>query len=159
MVLESYLFWIGLASQLYKVLQHVNPLWEFLGHVSGATHKREWDAFVRSAGNRSKFPVQLSEFYTTNKIELFNFWLDSGRDWQSCVLKVERTVEAKNRATKGWEAVQGKDLRKQYTTKEKFDKVVEARKSAGLYYEDDDFPGDIDDPHLNLYSCFFWRNL
>eukprot|EP00435_Cladocopium_sp_Y103_P061461 s1366_g23.t1 len=127
-----------------------------LGMVGGnvrvrSTNKREWDAFMRQTQNRSKFPIALSEYLQTNKTDLFNFWMDSGKNWNEVQLKVNRSVEAKNTASKGWEAVQGKTLRERYT-EEKFDRLVAARKAAGLFYEDEDFPGDEDDPYLNIFD-------
>lgn len=116
--------------------------------ISGATHKAEWDKYVRAAANRSKFPVQLADFYMSNKVELFNFWLDSNQDWHSCELMVKRSVEAKNTSLKGWHAVQGRDLRAKYS-EEKFNKIVEARKASNMYYEDEEFPGDLDEPRLD----------
>ena len=100
--------------------------------------------------------MQLAEFYSTSKTELFNFWLDSGRDWSKCVLKVQRAVQARNRATKGWEAIQGKEIRKKMS-EEKFLKVVEARKAAGLFYEDEDFPGDVEDSRFKSCKTIFFE--
>ena len=64
-------------------------------------------------------------------------------------MMVERANEAKNKSTKGWEAVQGRDLRAKYP-EEKFQKLVQLRKEQGLYYEDPDFEGDLDESQHNL---------
>jgi hypothetical protein len=37
-------------------------------------------------------------------------------------------------------------------TPEKFEKLVSSRKASGMYYEDEDFPNDDDDPCLNLFD-------
>lgn len=112
------------------------------------TNKAEWDRYCRQAANRSRFPVGLSEYYATNKVELLNFWLDSNQDWQQCELLVKRSVEAKNTSLKGFHAVQGRDLRAKYP-EDKFLKIVEARKAANMFYEDEDFPGDVDETWLD----------
>lgn len=110
---------------------------------------------MRSAGNRSKFPAALADQFATNKTELFNLWLDSGKKWDQVELKVKRSVENRNKATKGWQAVQGKELRAKFSA-EKFDKIVQTRKANGMYYEDEDFPGDDDESHLNIILSWFW---
>ena len=68
-------------------------------------------------------------------------------------MEVQRKTMLKNRAKKGFEAVQGKVL-KERLTPEKFTAVVAARKSTGMYYEDDDFPGDDDDSCLTIRNDF-----
>ncbi|CAK9031959.1 30S ribosomal protein S6, partial [Durusdinium trenchii] len=117
---------------------------------NSTTHKKEWDKFCREALNRAKFPQELSEYYAAKKTELFNIWMDTGMSWQSCKLHVERDITQRNRTTKGWQAVQGKILRQQYS-EEKFKNLIGRRKAAGLFYEDEDFPGDDDE------SWFFMR--
>lgn len=106
---------------------------------------------MRQTQNRSKFPVALSEYLQTNKTELFNLWVDSGKNWNEVQLRVTRSVEARNTASRGWEAIQGKTLRERLTP-EKFEKLVSSRKASGMYYEDEDFPNDDDDPCLNLFD-------
>ena len=105
------------------------------------TNKPEWDAFVRSAANRKKFPVSLAETFNSQKVELFNMWLDSGKDWSRTKLQVERQNEMRNQSIKGWTAIQGKVL-KEKLGEEKWKTVLAKRKASGLFYEDDDFPGD-----------------
>ncbi|CAK9008792.1 unnamed protein product [Durusdinium trenchii] len=111
---------------------------------NSTTHKAQWDKFCREALSRSKFPAELSEYYNTKKTELFNIWMDSGMNWSSCKLAVDRQVSQRNVASKGWHAVQGKTLRQQYTS-EKFEKLIQERQKQGLWYEDDLFPGDLDE--------------
>lgn len=110
---------------------------------SGVTNKLEWDKFMRQSSGR-KFPIALSDYLQSNKVDLFNFWLDADQDWKKTELKVQRSVENENVATKGWEAVQGKILRQKFT-EDKFNTLIASRKSAGLWYEDEDFPGDMDE--------------
>eukprot|EP00434_Breviolum_minutum_P044790 symbB.v1.2.040048.t1/scaffold6956.1/size14269/1 len=40
----------------------------------------------RGGGNR-KFPVALSDYLQSNKVDLFNFWLDADKDWSKTELK------------------------------------------------------------------------
>lgn len=128
---------------------------------SGQTNKKEYDNFCRQIKTSGKFPVALSEYAQTNRLELFNIWLDTNGDWNQCQLEVERKHLTKNETSRGWKAIQGKELRGKYTA-EKFDALVKARTDAGLYYEDTDFPNDIDDskpiliPNLLLLFSFYY---
>ncbi len=94
-----------------------------------------------------KFPVALASYCETSsgKLDLFNLWCDSDRDWDSVKLEVERRAELKNTTKKGFEAIQGKELR-QKLTPEKFTQLVASRRASGMFYEDEDFPGDEDEP-------------
>lgn len=92
----------------------------------------------------SKVPANLSDYCRNNKTELFNMWLDSNKSWEEVKLKLSRKVEGTNSTKKGWEAVQGKELRKRYDDSEKYQKLIASRKATGMFYEDDDFPGDDD---------------
>ena len=113
---------------------------------NSVTDKRAWDTFCRQAKASHKMPASLSEYYVSNKTELFNIWCDQGRDWSKCVLVLERRQEQKNIAQRGWVAIQGKDLQKKYATEEQYQKVIADRYSKGLYYDCEDFPDDPDDP-------------
>ena len=76
-------------------------------------------------------------------------WLDSGKDWNQCSLTLERTLKQKNESEKGWCAVQGRELKKKYEgNPEKYQKLVESRKKSGLWYPDDDFPDDDEEPRF-----------
>ena len=129
---------------------------------TSATHKREWDAFMRQLKSNTKTPIAVSEYATShaNKVDLFNMWLGSNRDWSQCELHVKRQQEKKNEGVKGWQAVQGSVLKTRYTP-EKWEKLKESRKASGLWYPDTDFPDDDDDPHLKsnnfcLVSPQYW---
>ena len=108
--------------------------------------------FVRSAQSKKKFPCQLADYYSSSKVELFNLWLDAKGDWQETKLAVERKMEAKNTSKQGWKAVQGKELRGKYD-ETKFTKLITSRRDAGLFYEDPDFPGDVDETCLAPGVC------
>ena len=58
---------------------------------------------------------------------------------------MERRTELRNKTKKGFEAVQGKVLR-QKLTESKFSQLVASRRASGMFYEDEDFPGDEDEP-------------
>lgn len=112
--------------------------------------------------SKSKLPASLSQYHKSNRVELFNFWLDSGKDWNQTALRVERHLEGKNSSKRGWEAVQGKELRKRFTDEEKFKKLISSRKQSGMFYTDDDFPDDDDETQLDIrvqFSkiCFFTK--
>ena len=108
---------------------------------NSSTHKREWDSFVRQAASKHSFPCKLAPSYLKSKVELFNFWLDAGKDWDKTLAIVERKQQSESLSRKQWTAIQAKDI---YATrtKEKADELVEKRKAANLYYLDDDFPED-----------------
>ena len=93
---------------------------------------------------RSKGRFKVYDFYQSNRIEAFNMWLDSGKSWDSLALQIQRTHQIRNRATKGWITIQGKDLKKTHEAS-KAQHLIEARKKAGLYYPSSDFPEDDDD--------------
>ncbi len=116
--------------------------------------KQDWDQFVRQAANRAKFPVALSSIYASNKTDLFGMWLDSGKSWTQTVMAVERANELKNQSIQGWHAVQGKTPKGQFSD-EKFKRLVGTRKSQGLYYEDADFPDDIDEAQFLYFKINF----
>lgn len=119
---------------------------------NSVTHKKEWDAFCRTA--KGKMPAQLADMYLASKNELFNLWVDSGMDWSKCKMEVQRQQEAKNTGKRGWKAVQAKELKLQYSA-EKFEKFKASRLASGLYYKDPDFPDDEDDLWLEL-NLFGW---
>ena len=134
---------------------HPTPIkFDQLFPSQGATHKREWDQFVRTAISKGKMPVALSDYCRTNKLDLFNMWLDSDKSWDKVKLQVERKTQGTDTTKKGWEAVQGKELRKRFDDEEKFKKLIASRKSAGMYYEDEDFPGDDDESKCAKYVWF-----
>ena len=73
-------------------------------------------------------------------------WMDSGKDWAETTMTLERKNKLKNQSVKGYEAIQGKELRKRFADDSaKFDRLVAQRKLTGMYYEDDDFPNDDDE--------------
>ncbi|CAJ1381460.1 unnamed protein product, partial [Effrenium voratum] len=111
---------------------------------NSSTNKAEWEAFSRAVANRKSFPTQLAQHATKNKVDLFNAWLDADRCWNQTQLIVERKRSVNNMSSSGWIACQGKTLRPHYPG-DKFDQLVQKRKSAGLWYDDADFPGDVDE--------------
>ena len=104
--------------------------------------------------SKSKLPASLSQYHKSNRTELFNFWLDSGKDWGQTALRVERHMEGKNSTTRGWHAVQGKELRKRFSDEEKYKKLISARRQAGMYYQDDDFPDDDEETQFDIMVQF-----
>ena len=52
-----------------------------------------------------------------------------------------------------WQAVQGKQIKKEYSA-EKAAEIISKRRSQGLWYPDEDFGEDEDDPQLHLTSFF-----
>ena len=112
---------------------------------NSSTNKREWDAYMRQIASKgSKLAGTVADHFQKDKVELFNIWLDCNKDWNSCKLEVERLSSSRTTAEKGWEAVQGKELR-QKLSQEKFDQLVASRKASGLCFDDDDFPNDVDE--------------
>ncbi len=116
--------------------------------MRGMTNKKDWDQFVRS-----KERFRLHDLSAKNKVEYFNLWLDCDKSWDSAVAAVKRKQSQKNKASKGWTAIQGKTLRTQLTA-EKFTTLTQSRVQNGLYYDDDDFPGDEDETLTCLVSYF-----
>ncbi|CAK9085117.1 unnamed protein product, partial [Durusdinium trenchii] len=114
------------------------------------TNKREWDTFCRQAKSKGKMPVELSDMFVSQKTELFNLWLDSNYSWKECALAVERQRREVAESKRGWKAVQGKELKKQYTP-EKWQKLRDKRIQQGLVYKDDDFGSDEEE--TGFFRC------
>ena len=107
---------------------------------NSVTNKKDWDSFVRS---KERFKVH--QFFQQNKLECFNMWLDMGKSWDAVALKVKRTHEESHESQRGWVAKQGRVLKEEKGV-EKATKIMASRKAAGLFYRDEDFPDDEDDP-------------
>lgn len=88
----------------------------------------------------------MHEFYEGNKVECFNMWLDSGKEWDQVKIKVDRLHEQRTEAKRGMVAMQGKDIKKNHS-EEKAQKIIAARKAAGLWYPSDDFEEDDDETY------------
>lgn len=74
-------------------------------------------------------------------MELFNIWLDSGKNWDKVAAHFEREQASQNLSRKQWTAIQAKELKKRMS-EERFKDLIEKRTSAGLYYQDADYPND-----------------
>ena len=85
-------------------------------------------AFCKQAADRKLFPVSLSSNFLRNKNDLFNQWMDCGKDWTKLELVVTRKAEQLNNSKRQLRAVQGRE--------QKAKKLVETRKAAGLFYLD-----------------------
>ena len=46
----------------------------------GVSHPNEFAVFTRICNNRGKFPVKLSEHLHRDKLDLFNHWLEAGKN-------------------------------------------------------------------------------
>ncbi|CAJ1329636.1 unnamed protein product, partial [Effrenium voratum] len=115
-----------------------------------ATHKREWDQFCRSACARN-FPMSLAPMYQSSKLDLFSLWLDGSKDWKKVTYEVERTVQSRNLNRKQWQAQKGRTILQDYGDA-KGTKILEARKAAGLWYPDPDFPEDSEEAWYYMAS-------
>lgn len=82
-----------------------------------------------------------------NKNDLFTAWLDANRDWDKCRMIMRRVHSNSNESLSGWEAKPGKKLVEEYG-KEKAEALMAKRHSAGLSYDNEDFP---DDPLERFY--------
>ena len=115
------------------------------------TNKKDWDQFVRS-----KERYKVHTYFQSNKVELFNLWLDNEKDWDTTKIQVERIQSQSNEAKKGWYSIQGKELKQKYSP-EKAKSIIASRVQNSLYYDCDDFPGDEDDTRLknSMFSVCF----
>ncbi|CAJ1399311.1 unnamed protein product [Effrenium voratum] len=107
------------------------------------TNKKEWDQFCRSACTKA-FPISLASVYQTNKGDLFEKWLEGNKDWGQAELLVQRSASNTNLNRKQWQAVKGRTLKEDYG-EEKARKLMELRRSSGLWYADEDFPDDTEE--------------
>ena len=44
--------------------------------------KKEWDTFNRQLKNKKLFPIRLTEHVQRDKADVFNQWLECGKDLQ-----------------------------------------------------------------------------
>lgn len=112
------------------------------------SHKADWDSFVR---NKEYF--KFSEYFSSNKLEIFTFRVDSGRSWEETKMFAQRIHEEQNSSGRGWDSMRGKDVKAKYGDV-KGQKLMETRRTQGWFYEDPDFPGDPDDACPILSTLF-----
>ncbi|CAK9073155.1 unnamed protein product [Durusdinium trenchii] len=106
---------------------------------NSVTNKRDWDTFVRS-----KERFRMTDYFNSNKVELFNFWLDSEKSWDACALHVQRLHETKHQSKKGWVAIQGRELVTKYG-EDRAKEIMNRRTEEGMYYKDDLYPDDANE--------------
>ena len=111
---------------------------------NSVTDKAAWDKFTRDAANRKVFPSKLCGEFTRNKNNLFNMWLDAGRDWTKTEILVERTHSQETLSRKQMVAKKAKDIIKEWGEK-KGKELIQKRREAGLWYADEDYPTDPED--------------
>lgn len=111
------------------------------GARNSTTHKAEWDQFMRQVTSRKVFPKKLTGEFKANKTDLFNVWMDSGKDWQKTELMVEGKQTNEVLSRKEMVAVKAKKIIEEYGD-EKGKALIKRRREAGLYYEDEDWPTD-----------------
>ena len=117
----------------------------------GVTHHKEWNTFNRQCNNRKVFPVQLANHLLKNKQDLFQTWMESGKDWDRVVLTVNRTNKQRNISESGWKAEQGKTIKENWKgDQQKLKQLLKSRVDSGLFYDDPDFPDDEDEICLQL---------
>ena len=108
---------------------------------NSSTHKKEWDAFDRAIKNRKAFPVDLSQYVTKSKTDLFGLWLDSGRSWDKCRMLAQRKHQNSHESLSGYVARRGQELVDQFG-EAKASTIMKKREEQGLCYDSEDFPGD-----------------
>ena len=112
---------------------------------NSTTNKKEYDTFARQIANKRLFPASLAPMLQRRKLELFGLWLDAGQSWDQVVLEVDKGQETLNLARKEMCGVQVKTLRGMFS-KEKLDEILAKRYKDGLWYADDDWPKDPEEP-------------
>lgn len=85
--------------------------------------------------------MELSTYVAKNKVDAFNAWLDSGRNWDECKMVVTRKHSSEQESLQGWVATSGRDLVTQFG-QEKAKSLMDKRVGQGLCYDHEDFPGD-----------------
>ncbi|CAK9005889.1 Uncharacterized protein SCF082_LOCUS8785 [Durusdinium trenchii] len=87
---------------------------------------------------------RMTDYFNSNKVELFNFWLDSEKSWDACALHVQRLHETKHQSKKGWVAIQGRELVTKYG-EDRAKEIMNRRTEEGMYYKDDLYPDDANE--------------
>jgi hypothetical protein len=67
---------------------------EAKGLANSSTHRAEWADFMRQCSNRALFPVSLAPRFKSNKVGLFNLFLQHGRDLQQVQVHIEKEIES-----------------------------------------------------------------
>lgn len=82
--------------------------------ANSVSHPNEFAMFSRICNNRGKFPVKLSEHLQRDKLDLFNQWLEAGKNMDELCLRIERKVESVNRFRTGREGMKARDIEQKY---------------------------------------------
>lgn len=71
------------------------------------------------------------------------------------MIAVKRRHEDASTSKSGWIAMQGRDIKTKLGD-DKASLIIKARKDAGMYYLDTDFPDSEDDLQLGIAAFWFW---
>ena len=96
------------------------------------------------------FPISLGPELESDQLNLFNLWLQCGKDMKKLELTVKRTAEKSDEGQQLWETMKIVDLKKLYT-EEKVKAITAKKDKAGHYDPDLEFP---DDPQERSYWMY-----
>ena len=60
--------------------------------------------------DRKKFPSNLANSFLSNKVDLFNEWLNAGGDWEKVSLSYERKTAERRKVKKQRKGMKARDI-------------------------------------------------
>lgn len=60
--------------------------------------------------DRKKFPSNLANSFLSNKVDLFNEWLNAGGDWEKVSLSYERKMAERRKVKKQRKGMKARDI-------------------------------------------------
>ena len=78
---------------------------------------KDYDQFIRSCASRSKFPSSLAAPFRSNKMEVFNIWLQNKKDLSRCAVAYRRRIRTRERARNLYGYRKERDLNLMYPGK------------------------------------------
>jgi len=100
---------------------------------------------MSQVSNRKVFPVALAKDFKSNRMDLFELWRNSGRDWAQVQLQVTRKASKITKSEVEKSMLKVRDLVRNGMPKEKAEQIRDRRRAQNLAEWDPDFPKDIDE--------------
>ena len=103
------------------------------------THRKEYMQFCRQCSNRKKVPHELLDELRTNRLDMFQMWMEEDKNMHAVNLRVKRILSIRNRSKKTLKYMKERDLP---YAKGKCEALVAKAIRNGTWMWDPNFPGD-----------------